>query len=76
MIGIQSILTATDFSTDARHAAERAAMICATTGISRRIVRGRGRRSESREVQEASQATPRCVGQDHRHAPVIRRWLV
>jgi nucleotide-binding universal stress UspA family protein len=38
MIGIQSILAATDFSTDARHAAERAAMICATTGISRGVL--------------------------------------
>ena len=27
MIGLQSILAATDFSTDARHAAERAASI-------------------------------------------------
>lgn len=38
MIGIQSILTATDFSTGARHAAERAGMICATTGISRGVL--------------------------------------
>ena len=38
MIHIQSILTATDFSSDARHAAERATIICATTGISRGVL--------------------------------------
>jgi nucleotide-binding universal stress UspA family protein len=38
MTGFKSILVATDFSTDARHAAERAAMICAETGITRGAV--------------------------------------
>lgn len=35
MTGFKSILAATDFSTDARYAVERAAMICAETGIAR-----------------------------------------
>jgi len=35
MTTIRSILAATDFSTDGRHAAERAAMICATAGVPR-----------------------------------------
>ena len=38
MVSLQSILAATDFSTDARRAAERAAMICATAGLSRGAV--------------------------------------
>lgn len=35
MAGFTSILAATDFSTDAGHAVERAAMVCASAGISR-----------------------------------------
>ena len=35
MVNWQSILAATDFSADARRAAERAALLCATAGLSR-----------------------------------------
>lgn len=38
MVRIQSILAATDFSSDARYAAERAAMISAVTGVSRGVI--------------------------------------
>jgi nucleotide-binding universal stress UspA family protein len=37
MRGLRSILVATDFSNDARHAAKRTAMICAATGVSRAV---------------------------------------
>lgn len=38
MAGFASILAATDFSADARHAVERTAMVCATVGIPRGTV--------------------------------------
>lgn len=38
MTGLRSILAATDFSRDARHAATRTAMICASTGAWRGVV--------------------------------------
>jgi nucleotide-binding universal stress UspA family protein len=38
MASFTSILVATDFSTDARHAVERTAMVCATAGIPRGTV--------------------------------------
>jgi len=38
MVRIQSILAATDFSSDARYAAERAAMISAEIGVSQGVI--------------------------------------